>query len=487
MNDINLHRISIYIYFLLFIPVFYPAWESLALLWNGHNGDYSHGFLILIITAYLLIRQLSQKSAFTGDINYFFLLILAALSFVWSLTQQANIQIGSQLLLPGIILLFFMSLFGLKRSKIFIFPSLYLIFAMPVWGGLNVPLQIMAVFVNTHLLGLINIPAFIDGFYVTIPAGTFEVAGGCSGVRYLMVSLSLFSLYAFDNYKRWSNRIILIVVAIIVATATNWIRIFIIIVAGQTTNMESSLVEDHDFFGWIVFAVALIPLFIFALKLPDWLSDEKPIQKSSDVKLFKQKYSVKVYLLLSAATFLIPTAFALQSTEHDSVRLAPIKLELKGAPLSEVAKIIKPDFKDADLTFNETFMFEGSILQVFISSYVNQTQGRELIHWENEKFINNWKLLSQEKLDDFFFMEVKKETSDEIVIIAKKYNIGDISTTNKRYAKLYEILKPIMKNKASSAVFIASKCGDSCDEAKRKVSSFIKYNSDFASGHSSEQ
>jgi exosortase A len=486
MNDINFHRISIYIYFLLFIPVFYPAWESLALLWNGHNGDYSHGFLILIITAYLLIRQLSKRSAFTGDINYFFLLILAALSFVWSLTQQANIQIGFQLLLPGIILLSFMSLFGLKRSKIFIFPSLYLIFAMPVWGGLNVPLQNMAVFVNTHLLGLINIPAFIEGFYVTIPAGTFEVAGGCSGIRYLMVSLSLFSLYAFDNYNRWSNRIILIVVAIIVATATNWIRIFIIIVAGQATNMESSLVKDHDFFGWIVFSVALIPLFMFARKLPEWLSDEKPIGKSSEVKLFRQKYSIKTYLLLSVATFLIPIVFALQSTELNSVKLLPLKEEFKGASIYDAKKIIKPDFKGADLTFNETFMFEESILQVFIASYANQTQGRELIHWENENFINKWRVLSQKPVGGFSFLEVKIETRNEIVLIAKRYNIGDISTTNKRYAKLYEILKPIMKNKASSAVFIASKCGDSCDEAKRKVSSFIKYNSDFASGHSSE-
>jgi exosortase A len=486
MNDINFHRISIYIYFLLFIPVFYPAWESLALLWNGDNGDYSHGFLILIITAYLLIRQLSQKSAFTGDINYFFLLTLAAISFVWSLTQQANIQIGYQLLLPAIILLSFMSLFGLKRSKIFIFPSLYLIFAIPVWGVLTVPLQMMAVFVNTHLLGLINIPAFIDGFYVSIPAGTFEVAGGCSGVRYLMVSLSLFSLYAFDNYNRWSNRIILMVVAIIVATATNWIRIFIIIVAGQTTNMQSSLIEDHDFFGWIVFAVALIPLFIFALKLPDWLSDEKPIEKISDVKLFKQKYNVKAYSLLVLATFLIPTAFAFQSIEQGSVRLSPIKEEFEGASLTDAKKIIQPDFVGPDLTFDETFEFEGSILQVFIASYVNQTQGRELIHWENEKFINNWNVVSQKQVGDLLFLEVKKETSDEIVFIAKRYNIGDISTTNKRYAKLYEILKPVMGNRASSAIFIASKCGDSCDESKRKVSSFIKYNSDLALGHQAE-
>jgi hypothetical protein len=87
---------------------------------------------------------------------------------------------------------------------------------------------------------------------------------------------------------------------------------------------------------------------------------------------------------------------------------------------------------------------------------------------------------------DLLFLEVKKETSDEIVFIAKRYNIGDISTTNKRYAKLYEILKPVMGNRASSAIFIASKCGDSCDESKRKVSSFIKYNSDLALGHQAE-
>ena len=486
MNDINYHRISAFIYFLLFIPVFYPAWVSLALLWNGDNGDYSHGFLILIISAYLLIKQLSQRSAFTGDFSYLCLIALAFISFVWSLTLLASIQIGYQLLIPCMLLLSMTSLFGIKNAKSFIFPSLYLIFAIPIWGVLTVPLQMMAVFVNTHLLGLINIPAFIDGFYVSIPAGTFEVAGGCSGVRYLMVSLSLFSLYAFDNYNRWSNRIILIVVAIVVGIATNWIRIFIIIVAGQATNMESSLVKDHDFFGWIVFAVALIPLFIFALKLPDWLSDEKPIVKNKEVKVIRQKYSVKAYLLLCAVTFLMPTVFSLQSAELDSLRLLLIKEEFKGASLTDAERIIQPDFKGADLTFDETFMFEGSVLQVFIASYVNQSQGRELIHWENEKFINNWNVVSQKQVGGLLFLEVKKESSDEMVLIAKRYNIGDISTTNKSYAKLYEILKPVMGNRASSALFIASKCGDSCDESKRKVSSFIQYNTDFALGHQAE-
>jgi exosortase A len=472
MNDINYHRISVFIYFLLFIPVFYPAWESLALLWNGDNGDYSHGFLILIISAYLLIKQLSQRSAFTGDFSYLCLIVLTFLSFVWSLTLLASIQIGYQLLIPCMLLLSMTSLFGIKNAKSFIFPSLYLIFAIPIWGVLTVPLQMMAVFVNTHLLGLINIPAFIDGFYVSIPAGTFEVAGGCSGVRYLMVSLSLFSLYAFDNYNRWSNRIILVVVAIVVGIATNWIRIFIIIVAGQATNMESSLVKDHDFFGWIVFAVALIPLFIFAIKLPNWLSDKKLITESNDVKLVMGKYTSKPYFCLGLATFTIPLFFLFLPVSKNI--LAAPSLLVMNTPLYESEKIIEPDFKGADFLINKSYFYDGVVIQVSVSSYIFQAQGKELIHWGNENFIKDWIIINEWNEIGFIFYEVVNIRSNKKILISKQYHIGGLKTSNKKIAKLYEILKPLMKSKVSSAIYVAIDCKDDCSETKATLSFFIE-------------
>src|SRR5690606_8194014 len=43
-----------------------------------------------------------------------------------------------------------------------------------------------------------------------------------------------------------------------------WIRIFILILVGYHTEMESSLMEDHETFGWIVFALICFPAIYFA-------------------------------------------------------------------------------------------------------------------------------------------------------------------------------------------------------------------------------
>jgi EpsI family protein len=150
-------------------------------------------------------------------------------------------------------------------------------------------------------------------------------------------------------------------------------------------------------------------------------------------------------------------------------------VKVENASLYDAKKVVEPDFNGANFTFDETFIFDGKVLQVFIASYVNQTQGRELIHWKNEEFINSWQVLSQDKINDFIFTEAKNDT-DERVLIVKKYKVGDISTVNKNHAKLYEILKPLMVDQVSSAIIIASNCDNTCEGAKKTIKTFLTLN-----------
>src|SRR5690606_28122981 len=149
-----------------------------------------------------------------------------------------------------------------KQARLLIVPIGFLYFAIPFWDYLSMPLQLITVAVNEVGFRLTDISAEIEGVFVHLPGiGTFEVAHGCSGLRYLIVGLTLTTLFGYLNYDQWSLRFILIALGLLLSLVANWIRVFIIIYAGYKTNMESSLIEDHDMFGWWVFAATLVPLF----------------------------------------------------------------------------------------------------------------------------------------------------------------------------------------------------------------------------------
>ncbi|MEH6559786.1 MAG: archaeosortase/exosortase family protein, partial [Oceanicoccus sp.] len=65
-----------------------------------------------------------------------------------------------------------------------------------------------------------------------------------------------------------STRTKLLGTAIALGLFTNWLRIYIIIMVAHFTEMESSLVKDHELFGWLLFFIVCLPLVYFARTLP---------------------------------------------------------------------------------------------------------------------------------------------------------------------------------------------------------------------------
>src|SRR5690606_30072698 len=109
------------------------------------------------------------------------------------------------------------------------------------------PLQALSTSAVTFALSVSGLIAHIEGNLITIPAGRFEIAEGCSGMRYVMVSLALASFYGLFWYRTWVARIGLLVLAGVVSMVANWIRIYTLILIGHLTEMQHYVVaESHD-------------------------------------------------------------------------------------------------------------------------------------------------------------------------------------------------------------------------------------------------
>jgi len=135
------------------------------------------------------------------------------------------VQALRQIVLVPLILGGMAVLWGWRQLVPFIVPVGVLFFAIPVWDFISWPLQLITTSVNQVLLGPFGVEFEVEGVFIyLIGVGAFEIAHGCSGLRYLLVGMTLSFLYGELNYRRWSSRIMLAVVGVLFSLLANWIR-----------------------------------------------------------------------------------------------------------------------------------------------------------------------------------------------------------------------------------------------------------------------
>ena len=96
---------------------------------------------------------------------------------------------------------------------------------------------------------------------LSIPRGDFEVAKACSGIRYLIASVSLGTFYAYLTYQSWGRRLLFVSMAIALPILANGLRAYGIVMIAHFTNMKHAVGVDHLIYGWLFFGVLMFVLF----------------------------------------------------------------------------------------------------------------------------------------------------------------------------------------------------------------------------------
>ncbi|MEG3767657.1 exosortase [Alteromonas sp. 14N.309.X.WAT.G.H12] len=242
-------------------PVMVTLWRH-----GFDDGTYSHAYLIPFIFIYLIYVLAKTGQLIPRDRLYVPAIvcsvILCVLYFV-ALASQISLLIWglSLAILANLYWMVFRFSWGLAYTVAF------LLFMYPLWGTLQTALQHLSVFSVMNIMALTGIPTYVENTSVMIPEGTFIIAGGCSGLRYFLVSLAIGSLFVFLNLRRSSSIVKFMLLAIIGALITNWLRIAALVLIGHFSNMQSDLMRDHNNFGWYIYAPFVIILFWYGEKL----------------------------------------------------------------------------------------------------------------------------------------------------------------------------------------------------------------------------
>lgn len=244
---------------IILLSYFQTAW-SMVSIW-GRSDTFAHGFLIFPFSAYLIWSQRGQLASVKIQPNFPALLVLAGVGLGWLLATLASAQVVAQFFLIAMIPASVWVILGTGMVRALAFPLGYLLLAVPFGEALIPPLINFTADFTVGALQLTGIPVYREGSFFTIPSGNWSVVEACSGLRYLIASFTLGTLYAYLTYRSLPRRLIFIVLSVIVPILANGIRAYLIVMTGHLSEMRLAVGIDHLIYGWVFFGVVMLLLF----------------------------------------------------------------------------------------------------------------------------------------------------------------------------------------------------------------------------------
>jgi exosortase A len=240
--------------------------ETLVVLWRtwATNPNYSHGYLIPPVVAFLLWRDRRRYLTARGRGSLFGLVLigLALLGHIVSIRAGVFMTQGYSLVL----LLFGLSLFfhGGRATRTVWFPLGYLVLMLPMppymMNVIAFRLKVFAARAGSGIAVKLGIPLARSGMTIHIPAGSLRIADPCSGLRSLIALVALGALFAYLTRGKTWKRVVLFASAVPLAVLANVIRIAVVCVVANIWGIDAALGFFHDLSGLLLFMIAFVGL-----------------------------------------------------------------------------------------------------------------------------------------------------------------------------------------------------------------------------------
>lgn len=254
------------------IAVMHATVADMVHIWI-RSETFTHAFLVPPITLWLAWRRRAELASLPRRTEPWLLLPIALAALAWLLGELASVATVSQFALVTIVILAVPTLLGRAVARALTFPLAFLYFAVP-FGEFAVP-QLMEWTADFTVLALrfTGLPVYREGLQFVIPSGTWSVVEACSGVRYLIASFMVGSLFAYLNYRSTRRRVIFALVSLAVPVLANWLRAYMIVMIGHLSGNELAVGVDHLVYGWVFFGLVIGAMFWIGAR---WAEPDPP-------------------------------------------------------------------------------------------------------------------------------------------------------------------------------------------------------------------
>jgi exosortase A len=366
---------------------YYPTFRSMVDIW-WRSETFAHGFLIFPISLWLIWRRRRALARLAPRPDYRAVPVLVLLGLGWLVAHVSSVLVVEQYALIAMIPALVWLLLGPAITAELAFPLGFLLFAVPTGEFLIPPMMGFTADFTVTMLQLTGIPVFREGTFFSIPSGDWSVVEGCSGMRYLIASVTLGCLYAYLSYRSLWRRLALILLATLLPVIANGLRAYFIVMIAHASNMTLAMGVDHFIYGWVFFGLTMLLLFWLG---SFWSERETAPREAPAPSRFTGAATPPSFLKSLAIGLGIvlvwPTRAAYLEQVMEARNGAPVELALpEGAgrwrtsePLTDWA----PAYVGADVIAQRCYSDGTSRVGLYLMYYRHQRQGAELINSNN--------------------------------------------------------------------------------------------------------
>lgn len=446
------------------IPLFWPTWFRLTTEWLKWEQVLAHGLpTFLIFIGLLLIHPPTPATTrSTARLPVIGSLMLIVVVGLWALMELVRIDTLTYLMLPAGLLALCWTLLGWGATLRFLPYVLLFGLSLPIWADLVPYLVILATAVVTKLVSNIGVTALIEGANITLPYGRLVIADGCSGIRYFAISILIAMMVAILNDFRWKGWVAAVITGIVLALVVNWVRITALVIIAYQSNMESSLVADHETFGWAIYAAFVIPAL--------WLAPVRQRGTTDQVEpppMFPKAFGTVVVALLIG-----PLGISLAQSRSGTSPEWTLAL----AEASQVDGTALPLELNLPETLSQSVWRAGPGAWVSLAQSRRSEPEAKLVPYLPPRVTgSNWFLtnLGQHYGDD---IRIYQRLSDQRrVVSVERFHVGSRTASTYRSAKLLQIPATLAGEDRFALLSVQATCSSrSCDESVDRVKAVLE-------------
>jgi exosortase A len=356
-------------------------WETaveIAGVW-WKSDTFAHGLVVIPIFGWLVWRKRDVLDTLTPLPTPVMVFALALAGSAWLVAELISASAPAHFSLALVLVFSFIAVTGWKIARVLMFPLIFLFFGVPIGEFLLPVLMKYTADFTVFALRATGIPVYQEGLHFVVPNGRWSVVEACSGLRYLVASLMVGTLYAYLNYVSLKRRLLFVLIALLVPIVANWIRAYITVMIGYHFGSEFVQGFIHIVYGWVFFGLVIFLMFMIGAR---WQEKTPPKQRLRERSADGARGK---WLTLTPAAMVVAAFPMLLSQLQEPVEEFRVALEAPPARadwqrFDGTKHSYRPAFKgQRGEVFQAYRRNDDAEVGLYIAYYAEQRKGQELV------------------------------------------------------------------------------------------------------------
>ena len=469
---------------------------AMVTIWY-RSETFTHGFVVLPIVLWLVWRRRALVARLMPSPSPWLLMAFAGLALMWLLGDLVAVNSVTQLAMVAMMVASVPAVLGFSVAAAIAFPLAFMFFAVPIGEFIMPQLMDWTADFTVLALRLSGIPVYREGLNFVIPTGNWSVVEACSGVRYLIASLTVGTLYAYLNYQSTRRRLLFVLVSILVPVVANWLRAYMIVMLGHLSGNTIAVGADHLLYGWVFFGVVILLMFMIGAR---WSEPEyglatsdtaRPVSNASGRPSSTAGFWLMALLFAAIAAMPMLAKHMLDpAAGDDAPQLVLPNTNLPPWQAADAGAIgFKPHFLNPSAESNRLYANGDQAVGVYLAFYRGQNYERKLVTSTNVLVPSGDKAWSQVEhgaasvdvgggLRSVRFAELRRmgaapATAPERLLAWQIYWIHGHLTSSDYLAKVYSAAYQLLGRGDDSAVVVFYTPVRGGEDARDTLASFV--------------